>query len=58
MGTNMTKEKPFSATFKLDKETKNTVRYAEERRRTGGRWWERCTSINTSCPSNIRRGFA
>jgi len=26
----MTKEQPFSATFKLDKETKNTVRYAEE----------------------------
>ena len=26
----MTKEKPFSATFKLEKETKNTVRYAEE----------------------------
>ena len=23
-------EKPFSATFKLEKETKNTVRYAEE----------------------------
>ena len=27
---NVTKEKPFSATFKLEKETKNTVRYAEE----------------------------
>lgn len=26
----MTKDKPFSANFKLDKETKNTVRYAEE----------------------------
>jgi len=26
----MTKEHPFSGTFKLDKETKNTVRYAEE----------------------------
>jgi hypothetical protein len=26
----MTKDKPFSATFKLEKETKNTVRYAEE----------------------------
>ncbi len=26
----MTKEQPFSGTFKLDKETKNTVRYAEE----------------------------
>jgi len=26
----MTKGEPFSATFKLDKETKNTVRYAEE----------------------------
>ena len=26
----MTKEKPFSATFKLEKETKNTVRYVEE----------------------------
>jgi hypothetical protein len=26
----MTKEKPFSSTFKLEKETKNTVRYAEE----------------------------
>ena len=26
----MTKDQPFSATFKLDKETKNTVRYAEE----------------------------
>ncbi len=26
----MTKEEPFSATFKLDKETKNTIRYAEE----------------------------
>jgi len=26
----MTKEQPFSSTFKLDKETKNTVRYAEE----------------------------
>jgi len=26
----MTKEKPFSATFKLEKETKNTVRDAEE----------------------------
>jgi hypothetical protein len=25
----MTKEEPFSATFKLEKETKNTVRYAE-----------------------------
>ena len=31
----MTKEKPFSATFKLEKETKNTVRYAEE---AEGRW--------------------
>jgi hypothetical protein len=29
-GTDMTKDKPFSATFKLEKETKNTVRYAEE----------------------------
>jgi hypothetical protein len=28
----MTKENPFSATFKLEKETKNTVRYAEGRR--------------------------
>ncbi len=26
----MTKEQPFTATFKLEKETKNTVRYAEE----------------------------
>jgi hypothetical protein len=26
----MTKEQPFAAMFKLDKETKNTVRYAEE----------------------------
>ncbi|MYA43721.1 MAG: hypothetical protein F4Z31_18500 [Gemmatimonadetes bacterium] len=26
----MTREEPFSTTFKLDKETKNTVRYAEE----------------------------
>ena len=26
----MTQEQPFSGTFKLDKETKNTVRYAEE----------------------------
>ena len=26
----MTKEQPFSATFKREKETKNTVRYAEE----------------------------
>ena len=26
----MTKEQPFSATFKKEKETKNTVRYAEE----------------------------
>ena len=26
----MNKAEPFSATFKLDKETKNTVRYAEE----------------------------
>ena len=26
----MTKEQPFSGTLKLDKETKNTVRYAEE----------------------------
>ena len=26
----MTKEEPFSATFKQEKETKNTVRYAEE----------------------------
>ena len=26
----MTKEQPFSGMFKLDKETKNTVRYAEE----------------------------
>ena len=26
----MRREKPFSATFKLEKETKNTVRYAEE----------------------------
>jgi len=26
----MTKEPPFSATFKLRKETKNTVRYADE----------------------------
>ena len=28
--TDMTKDKPFTATFKLEKETKNTVRYAEE----------------------------
>jgi len=26
----MTKEQPFSATFKIEKETRNTVRYAEE----------------------------
>ncbi len=26
----MTKEQLFSGTFKLDKETKNTVRYSEE----------------------------
>ena len=26
----MTKEQPFSAMFKIEKETKNTVRYAEE----------------------------
>ena len=26
----MTKEQPFSATFKQEKETKNTIRYAEE----------------------------
>ena len=26
----MTKEQPFSGMFKLDKETKNTVRYAVE----------------------------
>ncbi len=26
----MTKEQPFSGTFKLDKEAKNAVRYAEE----------------------------
>ena len=26
----MTKEQPFSGTFKLGKETKNTIRYAEE----------------------------
>jgi hypothetical protein len=26
----MTKNEPFSSGFKLDKETKNTVRYAEE----------------------------
>ncbi len=26
----MTKEQPFTATFKQEKETKNTVRYAEE----------------------------
>lgn len=26
----MTKEEPFAATFKLDKETRNTIRYAEE----------------------------
>lgn len=26
----MTKEEPFSATFTLDKETRNTVRYAEK----------------------------
>ena len=26
----MNRGEPFSATFKLDKETKNTVRYAEE----------------------------
>ena len=26
----MTKEQPFTATFKIEKETKNTVRYTEE----------------------------
>ena len=26
----MTKEEPFSSTFKLNKETRNTIRYAEE----------------------------
>ena len=26
----MTREQPFSATFKIEKETRNTVRYAEE----------------------------
>lgn len=26
----MTKQEPFSATFKLDRTTKNTVRYAEQ----------------------------
>ena len=29
-GGHMTKEQPFTATFKMEKETKNTVRYAEE----------------------------
>ena len=29
-GGAVTKEEPFSATFKLNKETKNTIRYAEE----------------------------
>jgi|GEM_PF-1746463 len=27
---NMTRGEPFTGTFKLDKETKNTVRYPEE----------------------------
>ena len=29
---NVTKEEPLSATFKLNKETRNTIHYAEERR--------------------------
>ena len=29
-GKAVTKEEPFSATFKLNKETKHTIRYAEE----------------------------
>ena len=29
-GDTMTKGEPFTATFKLDKETRNTIRYAEE----------------------------
>jgi hypothetical protein len=39
----MAKEKPFSATFKLGKETKNTF-VMPKRQKGGGRWWARCTS--------------
>ena len=52
----MTKQQPFSGTFKLDKKTKNTVQYAEEaegrRPVVGTISW-----INTNCRSRFRRGF-
>ena len=53
----MTKDKPLSATFKLEKETKNTVRYGEEAEGVAGRWWARYTSISTNRGSRIRNGF-
>jgi len=52
----MTKEKPFSATFKLEIETKNTVRYAEEAEAIG-RSWAWCISTSMSCPSPFPRKF-
>ena len=52
----MMKEEPFSATFKQEKETKNTVRYARSQK-TVVRWWVPCTLTSTSCQSPIQSGF-
>jgi len=40
----MKNEQPFSGTFELDKEAKNTVRYAE---------WGRCMGIRMRCHVDV-----
>jgi len=53
----MTKEQPFSSIFKLDKETKNTVRYAEEtegRRPVVGTIYVDKFELPTPFPKRIR----
>jgi len=53
----MTKDKPFSATFKLEKETKNPVRFAEEaegRRPVGGTVYVDKYKLGQPYPPRIR----
>jgi hypothetical protein len=53
----MTKDQPFSGTFKLEKETKNMVRYPEEaenRRRVVGTMYVDKYELPQPCPKRIR----
>ena len=53
----MTTKEPFRATFKLDKETRNTVRYAEEaeeQRAVVGMLYVQKSELKEPYPKRIR----